>query len=131
MLSEELQIYKDTDIFVKTLSDVIQYGISKSWRQIAGVDMFRSAINLYKYIRLANSEPQNRIEHLEKYINILDTIKVYLRLSVETKNISLTKSAELILLLDGIGKQATGWKNSSANNDNTTGSDGAKASTGE
>ena len=129
MLSEDLQIYKDTTTFVKKLSDVIQNRITKSWRYLVGVDMFREAMYLYKYIRLANiGTSQDRITNLENYLTSLDTIKAYVRMSIETRNIGLNSSAELILMIDNLGKQASGWRNSSVN---PTRSDEIKVSSAE
>jgi hypothetical protein len=74
--------------------------------------MKRDALHLLRCIYRANKN-QNRVEHLEVFLDELELLKLEIRLCVEMKLVSLKKQALLSELLDRIGKQVTGWRNAS------------------
>ena len=53
---------------------------------------------------------KKRIEELDEFIINLETVKAYLRVLSDAREISLNNIAELSSFTDDIGKQATGWK---------------------
>lgn len=64
-------------------------------------------------IEQSPNKNQNRVEHLEVFLDELELLKLEIRLCVEMKLVSLKKQALLSELLDRIGKQVTGWRNAS------------------
>lgn len=52
-------------------------------------------------------------EHLETFLDEFELLKLEIRLCSDMKVLSFKKQAELSLLMDGIGKQVTGWRNAS------------------
>jgi len=48
---------------------------------------------------------------LESFLDDFEVLKLEIRICTDMKILSLKKQAELSLLMDGIGKQVTGWRN--------------------
>ena len=46
------------------------------------------------------------------FLDDFELLKLEVRLCVDMKIITIKKQAEISLLVDGIGKQITGWRNS-------------------
>ena len=66
---------------------------------------------LMRSIYRAN-KAQNKKEYLEIFLDDFELLKLEVRLCVDMKIITIKKQAEISLLMDGIGKQITGWRNS-------------------
>ena len=73
--------------------------------------MKRDALQLVRSIYRAN-KATNKKEHLETFMDDFELLKLEIRLCVDMKIITIKKQAEISLLMDGIGKQITGWRNS-------------------
>jgi len=72
--------------------------------------MKRDAIVLVRSIYRAN-KAKSKTEYLEKFLDDFEILKLEIRLCVDTKILSIKKQSEIALLMDGIGKQITGWRN--------------------
>ena len=66
---------------------------------------------LMRSIYRAN-KAQNKKEYLEIFLDDFELLKLEVRLCVDMKIITIKKQAEISLLMNGIGKQITGWRNS-------------------
>ena len=73
--------------------------------------MKRDALQLVRSIYRANKST-NKMEHLEAFMDDFELLKIEIRLCVDMKILTIKKQAEISLLMDGIGKQITGWRNS-------------------
>lgn len=107
----ELPVYKDSYQLVLRVFEVTR-DFPREYKYTLGQDMKRDALHLLRYIYRANKH-QNRVEHLEVFLDELELLKLEIRLCVEMKLISLKKQALLSELLARIGKQVTGWRNAS------------------
>ena len=107
----ELPVYKDSYQLVLKVFEVTR-DFSREYKYTLGQDMKRDALHLLRCIYRANKN-QNRVEHLEVFLDELELLKLEIRLCVEMKLISLKKQAALSELLERIGKQVTGWRNAS------------------
>ncbi|CZH55639.1 MULTISPECIES: four helix bundle protein [Legionella] len=107
----ELPVYKDSYQLVLRVFEVTR-DFPREYRYTLGQDMKRDALHLLRCIYRANKH-QNRIEHLEVFLDEMELLKLEVRLCVEMKLISLKRQAQLSELLTRIGKQVTGWRNAS------------------
>ena len=73
-------------------------------------DMKRGAIVLVRSIYRAN-KAKNKTEYLEQFLDDFEILKLEIRLCVDLKIMSFKKQSEIALLMEGIGKQITGWRN--------------------
>jgi hypothetical protein len=99
-------VYKLTLLIYSLTKD-----FSKEYKYTLGQDLKRDAMVLMRSIYRAN-KAQNKKEYLETFLDDFELLKLEVRLCVDMKIISIKKQAEISLLMDGIGKQITGWRNS-------------------
>ena len=85
---------------------------TKEYKDTLGQDMKRAALQLVRSIDRANKSAQKR-EHLETFLDEFELLKLEIRLCVDLKVLPFKKQAELTVLMDGISKQITGWRNAS------------------
>jgi len=85
---------------------------SKEFKYTLGQDMKRDALQLVRSIYRSNKAQQKAV-HLETFMDDFELLKLEIRLCVDMKILPIKKQAELSLLMDSIGKQITGWRNSS------------------
>ena len=57
------------------------------------------------------NKARSKTEDLEAFLDDVEILKLEVRLCADIKILSIKKQAELALLMDGIGKQITGWRN--------------------
>lgn len=106
----DLPVYRDTYKLILIIFECTK-DFSKEYKYTLGQDMKRDALQLVRSIYRAN-KTTNKKEHLETYMDDFELLKLEVRLCVDMKIITIKKQAEISLLMDGIGKQITGWRNS-------------------
>lgn len=99
-------VYKLTLLIYSLTKD-----FSKEYKYTLGQDLKKDVMVLMRSIYRAN-KAQNKKEYLEKFLDDFELLKLEVRLCVGMKIITIKKQAEISLLMDGIGKQITGWRNS-------------------
>ena len=111
MLYTELPVYRDT---YQLLLKVFEYTkeFTKEYKYTLGQDMKGGVLRLMRNIYRANKH-QNRVEHLEAFLDEFELLKLEIRLCVDMKLLSIKKQAALSGLLERIGKQVIGWRNAS------------------
>ena len=57
------------------------------------------------------NKAKSKTEYLEAFLDDFEILKLEIRLCRDMKILSLKKQAELAEIMDGIGKQITGWRN--------------------
>ena len=104
----ELPVYKDT---YKLILMIFEYtkDFSREYKYTLGQDMKRDALQLVRSIYRANKATEKR-EHLDKFIDDFELLKLEIRLATDMKILPAGKQAELSILLESIGKQITGWR---------------------
>ena len=110
-LYTSLPVYRDTYQLILKVFEVTK-DFSKEYKYTLGQDMKRDALQLMRSIYRANKH-KNRIEHLDVFLDELELLKLEIRLCVDMKLLPIKKQAALSELLERIGKQVTGWRNSS------------------
>ena len=107
----DLPVYRDKYKLILKIFECTK-DFSKEYKYSLGQDMKRDALQLVGNIYRANKSVQKK-EHLEKFMDDFELLKLEIRLCVDMKVLPIKKQAEPSLLMDGIGKQITGWRNAS------------------
>lgn len=113
-IASELTIYRDTYKLVLFLTKEVRQFI-RLYRYTFGERMITSSLSCLKQIQLINiSKGEKRMEHFDLLIAEFEELKVLIRLSADPsiRCFSEKKYSQLIVMLSGIGKQITNWKNS-------------------
>ena len=111
-----MALYYDLPVFKDVYSLVVLiYQVSvhfpKEYKYSLGQEARRDALVLTRRIYRAN-KAQNKKEYLEAFLDDFELLKLEMRLCADLKIISIKKHAHISLLMDRIGKQITGWRNS-------------------
>lgn len=113
MLSEELQIYRDTYELAKALYRYYK-NIPKALRFGEYGHVLSMALDALDMIYVANSDAAERYWALTRYLQLVGGIRARVRLFGELMYLSPKQSTYLCLLVEKVQKQATGWRNSQA-----------------
>lgn len=105
----DLPVYRDTYQLVLKIFECTKE-FSKEYKYTLGQDMKRDALQLVRSIYRANKATHKK-EHLEAFLDDFELLKLEIRLAVDLRVLPVKKHAELSLLMAGIGKQITGWRN--------------------
>ncbi len=105
-------LYKD----VRTLlNDILAAApdFPRMYRYTIGGEMQKLSVSLLNGVAAAYMDKPNRREHLTKIRYEFETLKTLVRIAGEKRWIKgLGRHAQIIELMDAIGKQITAWKNS-------------------
>jgi hypothetical protein len=105
----DLPVFKDVYIFILKIFEYTK-DFPHEYKHALGQDMKRDSIQLVRSIYRAN-KAKDKVAYLEAFLDDFELIKFEIRLCVDMKILSIKKQAELSKLMDGIGKQITGWRN--------------------
>ena len=108
----DLPVFKDVYKLTLLLFTLTQ-NFAREYKFILGQDMKRDCLQLARSIYRANKATTKEV-YLEEFLDNFELLKLEARLCVDLKLITIKKQAELALLMDGIGKQITGWRRESA-----------------
>ena len=111
MLTENLQIYKDTKELCRVLL-TYQPNIAKIIRYGEYGKVISMACDALDLIYIANSDIEKRYKVLVRYLQIMGGVRSRISLFTETKSLTPKQSVNLMLMIDKVLKQATGWRNS-------------------
>jgi len=105
----DLPVYKDV---YRLILKIFEYtkDFSREYKYTLGQDLKRDSIVLVRSIYRAN-KAQSKTEYLEAFLDDFEVLKLEVRLCVDLKILPIRKQAELAALMDGIGRQITGWRN--------------------
>ena len=84
----------------------------REYKYTLGQDIKHDSIALVRSIYRANKAESKR-EYLEKFLDDLELIRFEIRLSVDLHLLTVKQQAHIAELMDRIGEQITGWRNSS------------------
>jgi hypothetical protein len=109
----DLQVFKDV---YKLIIKLFEYtkDFPREYKYTLGQDIKRDGIQFVRSIYRANKEKDKR-KYLESFLDDFEILKLEIRICADMKILSVSKQAELNLLMDSIGKQITGWRNAQIN----------------
>lgn len=106
----DLKVFRDVYLLILKVFEYTQ-DFSREYKYTLGQDMKRDAIVLVRSIYRAN-KAKSKTEYLEAFLDDFEILKLEIRLCVDMKILSIKKQAEMASLIDNIGRQITGWRNS-------------------
>ena len=112
MLTENLQIYKDTKELAKQLL-IYQPKVPRIARYGEYGKALSLACDAMDMIYVANSSAAERLWSLTRYLQMMGGVRSRVSLLTETKALSPRQGTTLMLMTDKVMKQATGWRNAS------------------
>ena len=106
----DLPVFKDVYKLILLIYSLTK-DFSKEYKYTLGQDLKKDSMVLMRSIYRANKAKDKKV-YLEAFLDDFELLKLEVRLCVDMKVISIKKQVEISLLMDGIGKQITGWRNS-------------------
>ena len=105
-------IYKDVRSLLNEIIEVMPE-FPRQYKFTIGGEMQKLAVSLLSGAAAAYMDKANRLAHLSKFRYEFETLRTLVRLAGEKRWIKgLGRHAQIIELMDAIGKQSTAWKNS-------------------
>ena len=105
-------IYKDVRSLLNEIIEVTPE-FPRQYKFTIGGEMQKLAVSLLSGAAAAYMDKANRLAHLSKFRYEFETLRTLVRLAGEKRWIKgLGRHAQIIELMDAIGKQSTAWKNS-------------------
>lgn len=111
-LSEELPIYKASYDLLERLTDLAK-DLPKFFRYSVGTRMVDLALDMLAQIYRANMSKNDRVQALTDLLISHRQLLMLLRVCYHQKALSTGRYAELVKLLDSIGRQTTAWRQKS------------------
>jgi hypothetical protein len=112
-----MALYYDLPIFHATYKLTLSIfeltkHFSREYKFTLGQDMKRDCLNLVRSIYRANKTKEKE-KYLEQFLDEFEVLKFEVRLCKDLNLISIKQQADLVQLMESIGKQITGWRNAS------------------
>lgn len=105
-------IYKQAYALLDLSTDLTQH-LPRNFRRLLGEAITSECIKIVLLIMRANIA-RNKVPYIEELLEHLEVTTVLLRLLVDKRMISRAQFAKAIEITESVGKQAGGWKKSSA-----------------
>jgi len=112
MLSEDLQIYRDTFELCKMMYKAMP-NVPKQARYGEYGRAVSMALEALDQIYVANSSREERPAALTRYLQLIGGVRSRVRLFKELMVLSARQTVNMMFLIDKVSKQATGWRNTS------------------
>ncbi len=110
-VAQELDVYRNMYSLLMTIED-LRVHFPKMYKYDFGNELFMTGVACCELIQSANmTRNLERFKFLQQFIVKFGTLKLLLRICKDRRIISIDDHAKVILLLENIGRQATGWKN--------------------
>lgn len=105
-------IYKDVRSLLNEILEVTPE-FPRQYKYTIGGEMQKLAVGLLSGAAAAYMDKANRLAHLSKFRYEFETLRTLVRIAGEKRWIKgIARHAQIIELMDAIGKQSTAWKNS-------------------
>lgn len=85
--------------------------VSREYKYTLMQDIKRDVMNLTRYVFRANTADDKRL-HLDQLAEEFEFVRMELRLCFDLRLFGIEKQAQIIRLLDDIGRQINGWRKS-------------------
>lgn len=109
-LASQLKVFTDTKQLSLTLTQYVN-GFQRQHKFTLGTKIINECDNLYEYIILSYVYPESKEKYLTGYIVKFELLKVLVWKAGRLHQLSLKQEAHLAMMMEGIGKQITAWKN--------------------
>lgn len=106
-----LPVYRDTYRLILLLFKLTRE-FPREYKYTLGQDIKHDTMRLVRHIYRAN-KGEGRQEHLECFTDDFELVKLQIRLCQDLRLVSPKQFSQVVLLMDSIGKQISGWNRSS------------------
>ena len=113
MLTEELKIYKDMYDLTKMIVEV-KRNVSREHKYDLGNRLLDKAVECCELVQCANSDKSQRTAYLQDFARCFGSLRLYLRLCRDFRQIPNDKFGLMLQLASEIGKQSTAWRKSAS-----------------
>ena len=108
----QLPIYKDSyQLLLEIYRTTSKF--TREHKYNLGQDMRRDALAMLRYLYGANVSVAHRQEHIDRFLNLFEMLKVEIRLCVDLNIININTLAHISLIMDSISRQARAWRKAS------------------
>lgn len=111
-LTEELPVYRAVYRLLNMILDARER-FPKGYRYEFGTHLMMRCVECCELIRYANSDRERRAAYLQEFLVRFDGLRLLLRVCQDRKLITIKQGADMLLLVQEIERQATGWRNAS------------------
>lgn len=110
-----MSLYTDLPVFCDAWHLALQIfdctkEFSREHKYTLGQDMKKDSLQLVRHLYRANKADDKKA-HLEAFLDDYEFLKLEVRMAAEMKLLSMRKQAALSRLLERIGRQVIGWRN--------------------
>lgn len=109
---EHLPIYKATYDLLEVVTRITK-DFPKDFKYTLGDRLRSEVIELVVFIYKANSSRRDRVHNITQILERMQVVELLLRLSKDMRLITVKQFSSVVVLTDGIGRQAQGWVKSS------------------
>lgn len=106
-----LPVYRDTYRLILLLFRLTRE-FPREYKYTIGQDIKHDTMQLVRHIYRANQRGERK-EHLQNFTDDFELVKLQVRLCHDMRLVTPNQFSEVILLMDSIGKQISGWSKSS------------------
>lgn len=110
-LYHDLPVFRDVYTLTLRVHELTRH-FHREFKYTIGQDMKRDCLALLRGIYRVNRS-RDKAPQLDAFLDDFELLKLEMRLCADLRLISLAQQAELIELMDIIGRQITGWRNAS------------------
>lgn len=110
-LARDSKIFQDTYDLTKHLFELAR-SFKREDKATLSKRIEDTCLDLMELVVRANSDKQKRYDTLGEFLVKYEMLKCLVRLSVDLRDVSVAQQAHIARLMEGIGRQATGWRKS-------------------
>ena len=110
---QHLPIYKSTYELLRLVTHATS-NFPKSYKYSLGDKLREEVVEMVVFIFKANSSRSERALHASQFLERLQVVELLVRLSKDLRLMTVKQFSEIVMLSDGLGRQAQGWIKSSA-----------------
>lgn len=111
MSYEELPVFRDVYELNLKLCDMTQ-NFRRDYKYTLGEDMRRDCLKMLRGIYKVN-RARDKVLYFDEFLDDFELLRMEVRICGDLKQLSVSQQANIMEMMDRIGKQIRGWRNSS------------------
>ena len=111
MSYEELPVFRDVYELNLKLCDMTQ-NVRRDYKYTLGEDMRRDCLKMLRGIYKVN-RARDKVLYFDEFLDDFELLRMEVRICGDLKQLSVSQQANIMEMMDRIGKQIRGWRNSS------------------
>ena len=111
MSYEELPVFRDVYELNLKLCDMTQ-NFRRDYKYTLGEDMRRDCLKMLRGIYKVN-RARDKVLYFDEFLDDFELLRMEVRICRDLKQLSVSQQANIMEMMDRIGKQIRGWRNSS------------------